>query len=261
MNKESYTLLDNRIWEDENLSHAEFRVLSYLIRKYSLEYGYSFPLREQIINKCHVNPKTLNKVLNSLEERGYITRKKHKTKNGWNNIYYIHKYLVVSKKAQDLKKAPKVNEKANEIVVENGREQLANELLVKQSSKVLNKQLKTDDIAKLNALDTDILIKAIDRANKYKSEGYYIGYLFSTYESIKNNAQEPHRELQSNKTSNNSTNDKKSNTEVTGKYVNNNYPVKTKYHQQLNEHFRNYEEDELERKLLEAQARKRGLAI
>ncbi len=256
-----YVNITSDLVSDKNLNSSEFRIFVYLLQNWNEKYGYSFPLREQIIQDLGMGNNTVNRALNSLEEKGYITRKKHKTKNGWNNIYYIHKYLVVSKKAQDLEKAPKVNEKVNEIVVENGREQLANELLVKQSSKVLNKQLKTDDIAKLNALDTDILIKAIDRANKYKSEGYYIGYLFSTYESIKNNAQEPQREVQSNKTSNNSTDDKKSNTEATGKYINNNYPVNTKYHNSLNEHFRKYEEDELERKLLEAQARKRGLAI
>lgn len=259
MTKESYTLLDNQIWEDENLSHTEFRVLSYLIRMYRVEYGYSFPLREQITEKCKMHKDTLSKVLKSLIDKGYITIGKHKTKNGWNNIYYIHKYLVVGKKAQDLEKAPKVNENGRE-VNENGREQLANELLINKKAKLVRK-LKADELEEINQLDTDILIKAIDRANKYKSEGYHIGYLLRAYDSIKNNAQEPHRELQSNKTSNNSNDDKKSNTEATGKYVNNNYPVKTKYHQQLNEHFRNYEEDELERKLLEAQARKRGLAI
>lgn len=91
----SYTLIDNSIFEDENLTHTEFRVLVYLIRNYNLNLGYSFPTRKTMIEKCNMSKDTLNKVLNSLEERGYITRKTNPSKSGRNNIYYIHKYLFV----------------------------------------------------------------------------------------------------------------------------------------------------------------------
>ena len=40
MEKSSYTLIDNRIFDDNALSHSEFRVLSYLISKYNVNYGY-----------------------------------------------------------------------------------------------------------------------------------------------------------------------------------------------------------------------------
>lgn len=91
----SYTLIDNAIFEDENLTHTEFRILAYLIRNYNSNLGYSFPTRKTMIEKCNMSKDTLNKVLNSLEERGYITRKTNPSKSGRNNIYYIHKYLFL----------------------------------------------------------------------------------------------------------------------------------------------------------------------
>lgn len=89
-----YTLISNTIFEDDNLSHSEFRVLTFLIRMYNAELEYSYPSRNTIIKKCHLSEKTLNKVLNDLEFKGYITRGKRKTSTGWNNIYFIHRHIV-----------------------------------------------------------------------------------------------------------------------------------------------------------------------
>ncbi|MDU1203896.1 MAG: helix-turn-helix domain-containing protein [Clostridiales bacterium] len=89
-----YTLISNTIFEDNNLSHSEFRVLTFLIRMYNTQLGYSYPSRNTIIKKCHLSEKTLNKVLNDLESRGYITRSKQTTSKGWNNIYFIHRHIV-----------------------------------------------------------------------------------------------------------------------------------------------------------------------
>lgn len=89
-----YTLISNTIWEDDNLSHSEFRVLTYLIRMYNAELEYSYPSRNTIIKKCHLSEKTLNKVLNDLESKGYITRKKLTSSTGWYNIYFIHRHIV-----------------------------------------------------------------------------------------------------------------------------------------------------------------------
>ena len=91
---ESYTIIDNDIWKDNNIKGYEKLVLIYLIRNFNVNYGYSFPLREQIQEATGISKDTLNKVLNSLEEKGYITRSKREGKAGRNNIYYIHKYLV-----------------------------------------------------------------------------------------------------------------------------------------------------------------------
>jgi len=89
-----YTLISNTIFEDNNLSHSEFRVLTFLIRMYNTQLGYSYPSRNTIIEKCHLSEKTLNKVLNDLESKGYITRSKQTTSTGWNNIYFIHRHIV-----------------------------------------------------------------------------------------------------------------------------------------------------------------------
>ena len=246
MTKESYTLLDNQIWEDENLSHTEFRVLSYLIRTYSLEYGYSFPKRETIVKKCKIHKDTLNKVLNSLEEKGYITRSINRHKGGRNNIYYINKYLVAIKK--DTPEAPSDESKADD-----KQDQSSNELLVKQKAKLV-RQLKAEELEEINQLDTELLIKAINQANFYKPNGYHIGYLLKAYDTVKNNPSKPQREAQSNKPSNNSNNNKKDNTGANTKPL-------TRYHGTFNEHFRNYAPDELEEQLLKIQAKKRkGLA-
>lgn len=266
MDKRNYTLLDNQIWEDENLSHAEFRVLSYLIRTYGLDYGYSFPLREQIINKCHVNPKTLSKVLKGLQEKSYITIRKHKNKTGWNNIYYIHKYLVASKKevkpnVQDMniKEVPEeVKPKLDEAPeapedVKPEVEASTNELLVNKNCK-LTKKLTKDDIVDINKMDTEKLIQAINQANKKQgNKAYHINYLKTTYRNIENNLLQPHREALEVKTNNYSNNDNKNNTEVNTKPL-------TRYHNSFNEHYKNYGEDELEAKLLKMQAKRKGLA-
>lgn len=91
----SYTVIDNEIFEDENLKHTEFRVLAYLIRNFNTSMRYSFPTREQIVNSCKMNKDTVGSVLKSLEEKGYITRKNNPSKTGRNTIYLIHKYLVI----------------------------------------------------------------------------------------------------------------------------------------------------------------------
>lgn len=91
---ESYTIINNDIWKDNNIKGHEKLVLIYLVRNFNVTYGYSFPTREQIQEATGISKDTLNKVLNRLEEKGYITRSKREGKAGRNNIYYIHKYLV-----------------------------------------------------------------------------------------------------------------------------------------------------------------------
>ena len=260
MKKENYTLLDNRIWEDENLSHTEFRVLSYLIRKYRVEYGYSFPKRETISKKCKMHKDTLNKVLNSLEKKGYITRAINPHKGGRNNIYYIHKYLVSSKKEAPAETINDTNSDDANSNIKKAVEASTNELLVNEKAKV-KRDLNNNDREYLKELDTDTLIKAIERANEFKPKGYHIGYIAKCYDTIKKEQQEEDRQAKESKTSNDSDDNNKGNTGANTKdYHNNNYSVKTKYHDTFNEHFRDYTPDELERKLLKMQAKRKSLA-
>lgn len=109
---ESYTNISNSLIEDENLSHTEFRVMMTLIRYYNTDLGYSFPTRELLVKKCRMNKDTLGRVLNSLEEKGYITRSKREGKAGRNNIYYINKYLVGQQESSQASTKPKPNNKS-----------------------------------------------------------------------------------------------------------------------------------------------------
>lgn len=109
---ESYTIIDNDIWKDNNIKGYEKLVLIYLVRNFNVNYGYSFPLREQIQEATGISKDTLNKVLNSLEEKGYITRSKREGKAGRNNIYYINKYIVGQETSSQASTKPKPNNKS-----------------------------------------------------------------------------------------------------------------------------------------------------
>lgn len=113
---ESYTIIDNDIWKDNNIKGYEKLVLIYLVRNFNVNYGYSFPLREQIQEATGISKDTLNKVLNSLEEKGYITRSKREGKAGRNNIYYINKYLVGQETSSQTPKTSNTdNKSSNEV--------------------------------------------------------------------------------------------------------------------------------------------------
>lgn len=285
MQDKKFTKFENLIWKDRNIKGNEKLVLFYLISYYNESLGYSFPKRKQIQEATGIAKNTLNKILDSLEAKGYITRANNPKKGGRNNIYYIHKYLVINK--NDVSEEPKQTEpdakpcesmnepcekdaktssiestpedRSSTPVSETieGVEASTNELLVKQKAKVIRK-LNSDEIEEINKLDTDLLIKAIERANSYKPNGYHIGYIFKTYESVKdesvkNNPPEPTGQDLKDKSSNSLNSNKKSNTRA-----NKGSTVKTKFHDTFNEHFRKYPEDELEEKLLKIQAAKRA---
>lgn len=113
---ESYTIIDNDIWKDHNIKGYEKLVLIYLVRNFNVNYGYSFPTREQIQEATGIGNNALNRALNSLEEKGYITRSKREGKAGRNNIYYINKYLVGQQESSQASTEPKPNNKSrNEV--------------------------------------------------------------------------------------------------------------------------------------------------
>jgi DNA-binding transcriptional regulator YhcF (GntR family) len=109
---ESYTIIDNDIWKDHNIKGYEKLVLIYLVRNFNVNYGYSFPTREQIQEATGIGNNALNRALNSLEEKGYITRSKREGKAGRNNIYYINKYLVGQQDSSQASTKPKPNNKS-----------------------------------------------------------------------------------------------------------------------------------------------------
>ena len=256
------------IWNDKDLKGNEKLVLIYLASYNNKKYGYAFPKREQIAEGTGISLKTISKVLNALECKGYILRQRNPLKAGKNNIYYINKYLVYDTEENDDNSEPVPQEEPLEDQsttnsdidakddIELPVEQSTNELLINQNAKVI-RSLNQKDIDMLNELDTDILIKAIDRANLYKPNGYHLIYVIRCYESIEKELENENK----NNMSNSSNDEIKADTEANTKdYHNNNYSVKTKYHDTFNEHFRKYTEDELERKLLKLQAKRKELA-
>lgn len=110
---DSYTIIDNAIWKDHNIKGYEKLVLIYLVRNFNVNYGYSFPTREQIQEATGIGNNALNRALKSLEEKGYITRSKREGKAGRNNIYYIHKYLVGQETGSQTSEKPNTDNKSN----------------------------------------------------------------------------------------------------------------------------------------------------
>lgn len=125
-------------------------------------------------------------------------------------------------------------------------EELTENVKLIQDAK-LSHGLSTEQIEQVNQLDTDRLNKAIKQANKHTNR-YNLNYILAIYNNQKT-YEEPHRNSEGQV--------------VKGAYQQkfNDKAVNTRYHNSFNEHFRNYSHEELERKLLEAQARKRGEAI
>lgn len=243
------------IWQDKNLKSNEKLVLIYLIDYYNLKYGYCFKTREQIQKETGIAKNTLNKILNALEDKEYIIRKRNPLKSGKNNIYYINKYLVVMKESnmtmsefstEDLtSKLTNDSTEAIKYLADENVEALeltTNEQLLKDNAK-LNHALNKEQKEQVSQLDTDRLIKAIKQANKFAIGKYTFNYLITIYKN-NNVIEKPHR-------------DKKDNL-VKGVYQQkmNTKPL-TKYHDTFNEHYKNYSEDELEAKLLKMQSKRK----
>lgn len=245
------------IWNDKDLKGNEKLVLIYLASYNNKKYGYAFPKREQIAEGTGISLKTIGKVLNTLECKGYILRQRNPLKAGKNNIYYINKYLVYdTEEDDDSEPVPQEDQSTTNSDIdakddiEPPVEQSTNELLINQNAKVIRK-LNQKDISMLNELDSDLLIKAIDRANTYKPNGYHLIYVIRCYESIQKELENENK----NDMTNNSNVNVKADTEANTKDFYNNNTVKTKFHGTFNEHFRKYSGDDLEAKLLKKQGK------
>ena len=156
---ESYTNISNSLIEDENLSHTEFRVMMTLIRYYNTDLGYSFPTRELLVKKCRMNKDTLGRVLNSLEEKGYITRSKREGKAGRNNIYYINKYLVGQETSSQASTEPKPNNKSRNKKKQatEPQEDLDYKLGYIESSLEFARDFRDTELAELKEVDMKII--------------------------------------------------------------------------------------------------------
>lgn len=69
------------------LNYKEIGVYCFINERYNYKCDYSFPSHEDIRKKLNISEPTLNKILNSLEEKGFFTRKKGYL--GRNTQYYL----------------------------------------------------------------------------------------------------------------------------------------------------------------------------
>lgn len=85
----SYTIIDNDILRaGDKLKPNEFRVLLVLMSYCNKEKGFAYPSHKDLKRDCAIKDKgTLIKVINELEEKGYITKE---TVKGKGNKYYIN---------------------------------------------------------------------------------------------------------------------------------------------------------------------------
>ena len=184
----SFTKINNSIFEDNNLKHTEFRVLAYLIRNFNTKKGYSFPTRNQIIEHCKMNKDTLNNVLNSLEEKGYITRKNNPLRAGRNTIYYIHKHLI-NQETQEAKSeiVEEVIEAPKEAIVE--IEEVECEDLkqkVETVESVVGKKINRSFKKILEKLSWDEIIKVdMSLVGKICNESYYLNAIYMIRPDLK----------------------------------------------------------------------------
>lgn len=180
----SFTSINNSIFEDNNLKHTEFRVLAYLIRNFNDKKGYSFPTRKQIIEHCKMNKDTLNSVLNSLEEKGYITRKNNPLRAGRNTIYYIHKHLLGQEEQVEKETIEEVIEVPEPIVEESECEDLKQK--VETVECVVGKKINKSFKKILEKLSWDEIIK-IDMSliGKICNESYYLNAIYMLRPDLK----------------------------------------------------------------------------
>jgi predicted transcriptional regulator len=91
--KGNYFLLPNKIF-DEDLTSKEFHVYSYLVRCKNKQHQ-CWPSRETIAKACKIKSLvTVDKVLNELEDKGFIEKRNRYDFTGkgkLSNIYTINK--------------------------------------------------------------------------------------------------------------------------------------------------------------------------
>lgn len=244
----SSTIIDNQFYSDRNLDVYEKTVLSYLIRYYNKKLGYSYPTRKQIQEDNGISTGKLTQVLNSLESKGYIKRANNPKKGGRNNIYYIYKYIVTDK-SDDITLSEPQRELIDDNSTNNSNDNIKSDTEpIRKTELSVNEKLLRDvgiqklnseQLNKLNKLDTDKLIKTIEIA-KQNSNNINFNYLLAIYNN-KNTYEEPHR------------NNKGQAVKGAKQQVFTGNTVKTKYHDTFNEHYKKYSPDDLEAKLLKVQ--------
>ena len=171
----SYTIIDNEFYSDRNIDVYEKAVLSYLIRYFNVNYGYSFPTREQMQQDNNISPSKLTKTLKSLQEKGYITIKNNHKKAGRNNIYYINKYLVGQQDSLQASEKPKPSKdkpKSKETVTKaqgQSDEDLNYKLGYIETSVNLTRDFRETELAEIKNADMETIKRVCERMDVIKA--------------------------------------------------------------------------------------------
>lgn len=85
------------------LNYKEIGVYCFICERFNYDLGYAFPSHENMRKVLGITEPTLNKILSSLEEKGFLTRKKgHSNRN-------TQYYLISPKTEQDEENKVQIN--------------------------------------------------------------------------------------------------------------------------------------------------------
>jgi hypothetical protein len=99
--EQTYTMVDNDLFDDNFISGQEKWLLIVLIRYWNSEKEYAYPSYETLMEKADMSKATLRKHLVNLELKNYIKIIKHRGKTVENNTYKISKYLCLKIKLSE----------------------------------------------------------------------------------------------------------------------------------------------------------------
>lgn len=88
--------LDYELITDTKITSNEFRIYTYLLSRYNIEYQGAFPSYETIATKLNIGIATVKRSVKNLVKLGYMIIEKAKGKKGNYNIYKKLKYLINS---------------------------------------------------------------------------------------------------------------------------------------------------------------------
>lgn len=97
----NWTKISNDVYQLTN--NSEFKVYCYLCMNYNIDCDYAFPSIRYMAKKINMSPTTVQKAINSLEEKGLIAIRQfeNKTSKYTNNIYKIYIPIITKNEIED----------------------------------------------------------------------------------------------------------------------------------------------------------------
>ena len=83
-----YTIVENAVLEDKTLP-SDAKLLYVYLSKYACNKGECWPSIETLVENSGISKRQILRMLQVLEEKGYIVRQKRRTGNGKSNLYIL----------------------------------------------------------------------------------------------------------------------------------------------------------------------------